>query len=338
MKQVKKISELNQSGSMPKAVIFTLLIIFSFASISLFKQATTHAYAVSSNSIKSGLPGDCLNVENNNDSPGAIVDVSKCISTDSENWTVSTITIKHAGLCLSVDNNSNKVEAGIVLAKCNTNAPGQVWLNNDGRLYNPNASTPNSHLCISDPGRATGEQLILATCDNQADQKWSSPMLTPNCSSITGEGPRVACYAELDYEIWTTNPGKQASLMNTYTDGAPYEEWCADFVSYVYKQAGYAFSGGYQGWDDSNANNIQNEGFIKQSTSFVPSPGDVGHFNYTGGHVEIVISGGPHPTFIYGDSATIDPLTRNGQMEANTIVYDGKLGQITYYLTPTNGS
>ena len=124
--------------------------------------------------------------------------------------------------------------------------------------------------------------------------------------------------------------------MTGYTDGAPYEEWCADFVSYIYKEAGYPFTGGEtNGWDENNANKIQFMGFVKHDpANYTPKPGDVGYFNYNGGHVEIVISGGAHPTFIYGNSATIDPTTGNGQMESNTIVQDGSLGHLVYYLSP----
>ena len=69
------------------------------------------------------------------------------------------------------------------------------------------------------------------------------------------------------------------------------------------------------------------------STGYLPKPGDVAFFNYSAGHVEIVISGGKQPTFIYGDSGTIDPTTGNGQMKANTILGNVS-GQVVYYLSP----
>jgi len=70
------------------------------------------------------------------------------------------------------------------------------------------------------------------------------------------------------------------------------------------------------------------------NTGYIPKTGDVAYFNYNGGHVEIVVSGGSKPTFVYGNSATIDPTTGNGEMEANTETSDGSLGQLVYYLSP----
>lgn len=313
---------------MPRGMFFALFVLFVFALIGTFKSGDSHAYAVSPNSIKSGISGDCLDVQHDNKNVGAIVDNYPCNGSEAQNWAVNTISISHAGLCLSVDGSGQKVEAAIVLDSCNPDSPGQVWLSDRGGLFNP-----NSKLCLSDPGSGTSEQLILATCDTASDEQWSSPMLTLDCSGISSLGPRVACYAESDWETWQDTPNHKA-LLNTYTDNAPYEEWCADFVSYVYKQAGAPFTSAYGGWDDNDANNVQNDGFNKHDLSYVPSQGDVGYFDYTGGHVEIVISGGQHPTFIYGNSATIDPTTGNGQMEANAILEDGSLGSITYYLSP----
>jgi len=66
----------------------------------------------------------------------------------------------------------------------------------------------------------------------------------------------------------------------------------------------------------------------------VPLAGDVAYFNYGGGHVEIVVSGGQTPTFVYGDSGVTDPTTGNGQMTTNTITQKANEGQLIYYLSP----
>lgn len=309
---------------MPKTTAFILFGMFVFAIFGSVKAGTTHAYSVNNASIKSGLSGNCLDVANNNSTPGAVVDNSPCDGSDAQDWAVSTITIKHSSLCLSVAGSSESAGAKVDLEKCNS-APGQVWLADSGSLYNPNAQ-----LCLVDPGSAVSTQLVLGNCSAQPKAQWSSPMLTLDCSTLSGKGARVACYAESDWEAWQTSNNHE-SLLNAYTDESPYEEWCADFVSYVYKQAGYPFKAAFDGWDENNANNVQNYGFSVNDTSYKPKPGDVGYFNYNGGHVEIVISGGSNPTFIYGNSATIDPTTGNGEMEANTILQDGSLGNITNY-------
>lgn len=329
MLQSIKSPRLHKVNSMPKSMLFTLVVLFMFALVGSFKSAATHAYAVSPNSIKSGISGNCLDVMNNSSALGAAVNNYPCNGSDAQNWTVNTVTIKHAGLCLSVANDSAKAGSKISLASCDQ-APGQVWLADHGDLYNPNA-----RLCLVDPQNELSKQLALGSCSSGQGAQWQSPMLTLSCSNISGRGAKVACYAESDWETWQSGNVSHEQLLNAYTDGAPYEEWCADFVSYVYKQAGYPFvNGEADGWDENVASDVQNQGFTQKSLSYQPAPGDVGYFDYVGGHVEIVISGGSHPTFIYGDSATIDPTTHNGDMEANTIMQDGNRGGITYYLTP----
>lgn len=328
-----KLLKLDNSGSLPKSVAFLLFAMFVFALIGSFKSATTHAYAVSPSSIRSGVGGNCLDVQHDNNTPGATIDSYNCNASDAQDWSVDTIAIKHAGLCLAVKSDSQSAGAKVNLNTCNPDSPGQVWLADHGGLFNPNAK-----LCLVDPNSATGSQLELGACNNQASEQWSSPMLTLNCAAVTGQGARIACYAESQWENWQSGTVSHTTLLNTYTDNAPYEEWCADFVSYIYKQAGYPFSAAYNGWDENNANNVASYGFSQHDTSYSPSPGDIGYFNYSGGHVEIVISGGTHPTFIYGNSATIDPTTGNGNMEANTILQDGSLGNLIYYLSPSSSS
>ena len=117
----------------------------------------------------------------------------------------------------------------------------------------------------------------------------------------------------------------------------PNEEWCADFVSYIYNISGSPFINGNNApWDENDANQLSDMGFSYHdlNSGYLPSPGDVAFFNYPGGHAEIVISGGKHPTFIYGDSRNIDPATGNGQMESNTTTSVDGLGQLAYYLFP----
>jgi hypothetical protein len=151
----------------------------------------------------------------------------------------------------------------------------------------------------------------------------------------------VACYAIKEWVNWTTEPNNHVNLLANYTGGSAftYEEWCADFVSYVYKQAGYPFTNGnYEGWDEDLAPDVINQGFTQQPSSYVPQPGDVAYFDYPGGHVEIVVVGGKTPTFIYGNSATIDPTTGNGEMAANTITHDPVLGSLQYYMSPNSST
>lgn len=314
-----------------KLFLLALLIVVAFLTISYHFN---HRYDDSPN-IKLGSSGYCLDDYQDKLSSSSLVEAWHCNSSKAQIWSVSGINIIHANnYCLGVANNSQSTDAKVVLSPCDGSA-GQVWLRVQNGYQNP-----NSTLCLtasSNPNKS----LSVQACNNSSNQTWSpvasissSKILTSSCAG--DEGALVACYAEKEYTTWQSGTISHENLLNTYTDGAPNEEWCADFISYVYKEAGFPFTqGSANGWDENNANYVQYMGFNLHmaSSGYVPKPGDVAFFDYPGGHVEIVIAGGSHPTFIYGDSATIDPTTGNGQMKANTIIGDQD-GQVVYYLSP----
>ena len=288
--------------------------------------------------IKSGINGYCLNDTNNQTTPGGQTDIYACNKSAAENWNMQGTVISHDNnLCLGVTGNS------INLSTCNSTSPSQVWLSDGNKLLNP-----GSGKCLKASSANNGASVIAASCpqSNNNQTSWTgisssgkNISLPGNCSG--DEGQMVACYAEKEWANWQSGVEPHEALLTSYTDGAPYEEWCADFVSYVYKEAGYPFTGGEtNGWDENVAGNIQNQGFTVHQAdgSYVPKPGDVGYFSYNGGHVEIVITGGKHPTFIYGNSHVTDPTTGNGEMTSNTMLSDGSAGRLLYYLSPNIGS
>jgi hypothetical protein len=284
------------------------------------------------NAIHSGFSGSCLDILHSGTVSDTPVDAAKCNGTSAQNWTTSATAIRHVGsnFCLATNSRDS-----VVLNVC-SDAPGQVWLQDSGGYYNPDTGS-----CLEAP--KLGAQLRLADCGSlsTAGMQWSpaSAARAPACSGSEGEA--VACNAVKQWTAWQASGSNHEALLTMYTDGTPYEEWCADFVSYVYKQAGHPFTNNtVDGWDENNANTIQDMGFTMHpvGSGYQPKPGDVAFFNYPGGHVEIVVSGGKKPTFVYGNSAQIDPATGNGQMKANTITQDdgGTSGQLTYYLSPNN--
>lgn len=278
--------------------------------------------------IRSGISGYCLDVHNNGTAASNVVDTWSCNNSEAQDWTAQLPVIQHLGkFCLSVQHDKT-----IVAANCNGGAE-QVWLPDDGGFLNPNTG-----LCLAVPQAKTGVQLTVASCDqlSRASESWRATGTSLDQPCAGTEGQKVACYAGKQWTIWQQGSTSHETLLNKYTDGTPYEAWCADFVSYVYKGAGYPFTGGEaDGWDENNANNIQNMGFtVHDPQNYTPKPGDVAYFDYDGGHVEIVISGGKTPTFIYGNSGTTDPSTGNGQMAANTITSNGDQGNLIYYLSP----
>jgi hypothetical protein len=307
---------------LPPWLAVPLVLIAAAVVLHLFRG---HAAASNAPVIRSGNSGYCLDVR----SGGTTLDSWNCNHTQAQAWNINQDSVSQGSQCLSVKDNIKGIGASVITSTCN-NEPGQIWLKDNGGLYNP-----NSGLCLS---ASPNQKATIELCHqpNDANQIWTSSDPTKvNCAKGS-RGQKVACFAETEWEAWQAGTPSHESLLNTYTDGAPYEQWCADFVSYVYKEAGYPFTGGEaDGWDESNANNVQNMGYtMHDPASYTPNPGDVAYFNYSGGHVEIVVSAGKTPTFIYGDSARIDPATGNGQMEANTITSDGPQGQLMYYLSP----
>lgn len=281
--------------------------------------------------IQSGVSGYCLDLYRNSTAPGSVVGSWQCNHSVAQAWTVQPMSIRHGDTCLSVQNNGTHIADKIVADPC-SNQPGQVWLRERDGLMNP-----NSGMCLALPDNQTNEQLILVNCKllGRPSETWRSvPDSTNACTGTKGD--KIACYAAREWQRWQAPGANHSALLTDYTDGYPYESWCADFVSYVYREAGYPFTGGEgDGWDENNALLIQDRGFTRHNPNdYMPKPGDVAFFNYEGGHVEIVVSGGPHPTFIYGNSAEKDPATGNGQMKANTVTDAGDDGQLMYYLSP----
>ncbi|MCL5113247.1 MAG: ricin-type beta-trefoil lectin domain protein [Patescibacteria group bacterium] len=310
---------------------YIILFIFLLIVFVGWKMHGTTSAIANFNEVKSGWSGYCLDDYHDKLIPGSSVDIWSCNKSEAQNFELTLTSIRHDSLCLSANSPSS-----IDLESCNSTSPNQVWLRDQSGYYNPNL-----RLCLSAQNSQSGQKLSLNNCSNLANpsDQWYSSFDYTNYSCNGSQGQVVACNAIKQWMIWNDHPYNHESLLVGYTGGAPYEEWCADFVSYIFKISNYPFSNGnYDGWDENNANDIYSQGFVVHSAkgSYLPQPGDVGYFSYYGGHVEIVIVGGKEPTFIYGDSATIDPTTGNGQMEANTILSVKNLGQIKYYYSPTS--
>jgi hypothetical protein len=324
--------QLNEDGFLRQIKLTFLLAIILVAIFYGFKLVSSYKPS-NIPEIKSAYLGYCLDDYHDSVPTSNYVDIWHCNGRASQDWVVSGNYIKHGKnptSCLSVAANK------LILSSCNKQANEQ-WTHDIVGYQNV-----ASGLCMDAPNNQQGAQLVVASCNKltQLGESWtpftyatSTPPLG-NCSG--SEGQKVACYAQKQWDIWQSGKPSHGTLLNEYSDGNGYEEWCADFVSYVYQEAGYPFSNGERnGWDEYLAGNIQNMGFNYHSANgYEPQPGDVAYFDYPGGHVAIVVKGGPHPTFIYGDSYTTDPATGNGEMTENNITNDGSVGQVIYYLSP----
>jgi hypothetical protein len=301
----------------------------------IFIHFLNNHVAIAIPEIKLSSTQYCLNIQSNDNGTNRVVDVEICRGTSAQAWAASPTTIQHPGnLCLGVFQDGTAAGSRVIASACNL-SPGQVWLYDAGEFTNP-----NSGFCLSLPDGGTNQQLVIGSCsmNNKSNEAWQQllPHGTNTSQCMGTKGEKVACYAVSEWAQWQSNSLDHEAMLMRYTDNTPYEAWCADFVSYVYREAGYAFTQGEaDGWNENDANKIQGMGFIiHDPATYIPKSGDVAYFNYEGGHVEIVVSGGKNPTFAYGNSATVDPTTGNGQMKANTIINDGLTGQLAYYLSP----
>jgi hypothetical protein len=324
-----------------KFILICTILILLFSGTDVYKSVASHTNSIPE--IRSGIGSFCLDDHHDGKGINSAVDIWTCNGTKSQGFVLSFNKIKHLasnppGQCLGVLNSGKTGGDKLVLNNCSKDA-SQNWAVDQDGLENTKSS-----LCLNSPSDKIGTNLVLGSCNNLSttNKAWAQDIWTNNngnyinCARLSSRGQKVACFAQYQWSTWQSQPSLHSAMLNDYTDGNSYEEWCADFVSYVYKEAGYPFDNGERdGWDEYDANNIQNMGFTYHSAaSYVPRVGDVAFFDYPGGHVEIVVKAGMNPQFIYGDSGTTDPITNNGEMNENTLTNDGMYGQVTYYLSP----
>jgi hypothetical protein len=337
MKNPKTIQTLTQAGFIRQVKLLVVLIITIAIAANVYKVISNDK-PLAVQEIRSALGSYCIDDYHNAKGSNVVADTKLCNGRQSQSFIVAKSTIRHGtDQCIDVFNNGDNQGDKVDLNTCDGRA-SQQWSIDLGGLENT-----KSGLCLTVPGGNSTMQLTINQCNdlsslnvNWASDHWSNPDdKSINCNTGT-KGEKVACYAQQQWLSWESNPSGHTALLSLYSDGNGYEEWCADFVSYVYKEAGYPFTAGERdGWDEINANNIQYMGFTKHpAAGYDSQPGDVAFFDYPGGHVEIVKDGGAHPTFIYGDAGATDPDTDNGEMNRDTLTNDGSAGQVTYYLSP----
>jgi len=320
------------------AVFSCAVIVFVYQIAHRFTNASADNGATSANAIESGYAGACLDVYHNELTNGAVVDAADCNDTTAQAWktTATTVHLLNTNLCMGA------TSGGLVELDSCSSDPGQVWLRNDGGYFNPNTGK-----CLEATG--VGAQAELDSCSKMTLRglSWTPGVAAKSPTCGGSEGNDIACNAAKQWTAWRASGSNHEALLTAYTDGTPYEEWCADFVSYVYQQAGHPFTNGSaDGWDENNANGMADLAFANQSgftmhqadSGYTPRAGDIAFFDYPGGHVEIVVSGGKKPSFVYGNYEVKDPSTGNGQMWSNTVLQndDGVPGQIMYYLSPNS--
>ncbi|MBX4197467.1 CHAP domain-containing protein [Candidatus Saccharibacteria bacterium] len=126
-------------------------------------------------------------------------------------------------------------------------------------------------------------------------------------SNCTGSGGTSASAAKIVQialaEVGTSDNGSNGGAACKYEGSGCPQAWCADFISWVYKQANASFTGGEDGgwriagaaaladWFKANATWIDNPGSpVTVNDPRAPQPGDVVYYPTSDGHVNIVVS------------------------------------------------
>ena len=121
-----------------------------------------------------GYGGKCMDDNGNSSANRAKIQIWNCSSTDhAENWTFSSGEFKHNGKCLN-DQGNGGIRSHVILWTCN-GASNEKWselANGELKLQSHGGT-----LCLDDPRSSTtnGTQLIVYTCTDNANQKWSLP-------------------------------------------------------------------------------------------------------------------------------------------------------------------
>ena len=178
-------------------------------------------------------------------------------------------------------------------------------------LYGKTSSTSSSTSSVSSSSSCSSGTI-------------SSSCSTPSSSSnnITNLRQNIVCLAKGQLALWKSQPNYNApypgftyaatGFLKYTASGNTYEEWCADFASWIYNQAGHPFTGGISGWDLPGVSGI--ETLAQQGTGFswhpagsgyIPQPGDLAIYSTPSNpdfHVNIFISSsGGISTYIGGD-------------------------------------
>ena len=174
------------------------------------------------------------------------------------------------------------------------------------QLYGSSGSNSGSTTATT----ATSTCASAINCTSSSGTSSANTVVSSDSLSQTRQN--VLCIASQELALWESQPG----YPNTSFSEAGYlkysqnrtEEWCADFVSWVYSQAGYSLQS--PDWNIAYVPNIQSVGEQNQNfhwhpaaSGYVPKPGDLAIHGSS--HVNIFISSsGGVSTYIGGDQGS----------------------------------
>ncbi len=129
-------------------------------------------------------------------------------------------------------------------------------------------------------GSATGDTTtvcnssgsIAVDCDNKTDASTGV-----NLSQVR---QNVVCIMKAEYALWKSKKLNPGTDFHKYSEGHT-EAWCADFVSWVYNQAGHPVTGDSKKWrlpaviQLVEVGKEKKNGFSFHSPDYAPKPGDI---------------------------------------------------------------
>jgi hypothetical protein len=181
---------------------------------------------------------------------------------------------------------------------------------NSGTTVTNTSDVTASNACTTSTGSAV-------TCTSSSTT--ATAATTSSSSTLSSTRQNVVCLAEQELATWKAQPDYSATYPGftyaatgflKYSDNN-YEEWCADFISWIYNQAGDPFTGGLSGgWRIAGVSSVQDLGtkdsskftYHPESSGYVPQPGDIAIHTNGEDHVNIFISStGGQSEYIGGD-------------------------------------
>jgi len=118
-----------------------------------------------------GYAGKCVADDHNSSARRTRIQISTCSGAASQQWSFSHGELRHASMCM---NAKGTAVAGspVLLWGCD-GAPSETWTHNAAGEYVLKATG----LCLDDPAYSTanGTQLVVYTCKDSANQRWSLP-------------------------------------------------------------------------------------------------------------------------------------------------------------------
>ena len=197
-----------------------------------------------------------------------------------------------------------------------------------------------NNLVTQSPSTASVSSTSSSSSTSQSLQSNSSGSCSVNCQSSTSSNlsqvrQQVVCLAQAQLSLWEGQPGYTSNGSNNFTYAHTgylgysqnrSEEWCADFISWIFNQAGDSLS--QPNWSISSVEtiaNIQNPNFTihNQGTPYTPQPGDIViHYNTTEGyyHINLVVAvGGNSITLIGGDQGGAKGLNYGGTQSGSVV-------------------